>query len=118
MGIDISHKHNLVLMCATSLLRLRQELAKLIVTHTDKISEAVAKATAQSTLYDSILQGLSVSVLFHFRNPPCLQVNRKGQVRQVIQRPKVRLHSGESGRRRQADALSRHVDSDNLMVYT
>ncbi|KAH8105951.1 Vps52-domain-containing protein [Cristinia sonorae] len=46
-------------MIFSNLLRLRQELAKLIVTHTDKIPEAVAKATAQSTLYDTILQGLS-----------------------------------------------------------
>lgn len=42
-----------------SLLRLRQELTKLIASYTDKITDPVAKATAQSTVYDALLQGLS-----------------------------------------------------------
>ncbi|THH27285.1 hypothetical protein EUX98_g6907 [Antrodiella citrinella] len=46
-------------MIFSNLLRLRQEIAKLIATHTEKIPEAIAKATAQSKLYDTILQGLS-----------------------------------------------------------
>ncbi|THH02739.1 hypothetical protein EW026_g183 [Hermanssonia centrifuga] len=41
------------------LLRLRQELTKLIASYTDKITDPVAKATAQSTVYDALLQGLS-----------------------------------------------------------
>ena len=46
-------------MLVHSLLRLRQELTKLINLSMDKIAEPVAKATAQSTLYDMLLQGLS-----------------------------------------------------------
>ncbi|KAJ7044495.1 vacuolar sorting protein [Mycena alexandri] len=46
-------------MIFSNLLRLRQELAKLITRHTDQISDPVAKATAQSTVYEGLLQGLS-----------------------------------------------------------
>ncbi|CAL1700934.1 unnamed protein product [Somion occarium] len=46
-------------MIFSNLLRLRQELSKLITSHTDKIGDVVAKATAQATLYDRLLQGLS-----------------------------------------------------------
>ncbi|KAI0774158.1 Sac2 family-domain-containing protein [Fomes fomentarius] len=46
-------------MIFSNLLRLRQELSKLITTHTDKLSDAVAKASAQSTFYEQLLQGLS-----------------------------------------------------------
>ncbi|OCH92882.1 Vps52-domain-containing protein [Obba rivulosa] len=48
-------------MIFSNLLRLRQELSKLITTHTDKKTDPVAKATAQSALYDVLLQGLSGS---------------------------------------------------------
>lgn len=44
-----------------SLLRLRQELSKLLEKHTESIKDPVAKATKQSTLYEGLLQGLSVS---------------------------------------------------------
>lgn len=47
----------------SSLLRLRQELSKLIATHTDKLNNAMAKASAQSMFYEQLLQGLSVSML-------------------------------------------------------
>ncbi|EJF61135.1 vacuolar sorting protein [Dichomitus squalens] len=46
-------------MIFSNLLRLRQELSKLITTHTDKLGDQVAKASAQSTFYEQILQGLS-----------------------------------------------------------
>jgi len=46
-----------------SLLRLRQELVKLITRHTDRISDTVAKATAQSAIYEILLHGLSVCFL-------------------------------------------------------
>ncbi|PSS05383.1 hypothetical protein PHLCEN_2v3872 [Hermanssonia centrifuga] len=46
-------------MIFSNLLRLRQELTKLIASYTDKITDPVAKATAQSTVYDALLQGLS-----------------------------------------------------------
>ncbi|RPD67298.1 vacuolar sorting protein [Lentinus tigrinus ALCF2SS1-6] len=46
-------------MIFSNLLRLRQELSKLIITHTDKLGEPVAKASAQSTFYELLLQGLS-----------------------------------------------------------
>lgn len=44
-----------------SLLRLRQEIAKLIVRHTTQATDALAKARQQSRLYEILLQGLSVS---------------------------------------------------------
>jgi len=43
-----------------SLLRLRQELTKLITRHTESISDDVAKATKQSAMYEVLLQGLNV----------------------------------------------------------
>ena len=43
-----------------SLLRLRQELTKLIETHTEKLGDASAKARAQSRLCEELLQGLNV----------------------------------------------------------
>ncbi|KAF7793700.1 hypothetical protein EIP86_004816 [Pleurotus ostreatoroseus] len=46
-------------MIFSNLLRLRQELTKLITAYIDKLADPVAKATAQSTLYDVLLQGLS-----------------------------------------------------------
>jgi len=46
-------------MIFSNLLRLRQELSKLILSHTDKISDRVEKATTQGRLYDALLQGLS-----------------------------------------------------------
>ncbi|KAH9006926.1 vacuolar sorting protein [Lactarius hatsudake] len=45
-------------MIFSNLLRLRQELTKLIETHTDKISEASARARARSAAYEQLLQGL------------------------------------------------------------
>ncbi|KAJ3551339.1 hypothetical protein NM688_g4759 [Phlebia brevispora] len=49
-------------MIFSNLLRLRQELTKLIAAYTDKMADPTAKATAQSTLYDALLQGLSKGV--------------------------------------------------------
>jgi len=46
-------------MIFSNLLRLRQELTKLIAKHTEGIKDSVAKATTQSTLYEGLLQGLS-----------------------------------------------------------
>jgi len=46
-------------MIFSNLLRLRQELTKLIAKHTEQIKDSVAKATTQSTLYEGLLQGLS-----------------------------------------------------------
>ncbi|KAK7695969.1 hypothetical protein QCA50_000608 [Cerrena zonata] len=46
-------------MIFSNLLRLRQELSKLIISHTEKIGDPIAKATAQSALYDRLLQALS-----------------------------------------------------------
>lgn len=50
-----------------SLLRLRQELSKLILRHTNGVRDTVAKATAQSTIYEILLQGLSVCILLMMR---------------------------------------------------
>lgn len=54
------------LMCAPSrsLMRLRQELSKLIVTHTDKQTDPAAKARALCKFYEQLLQGLSVRSSF------------------------------------------------------
>ncbi|KAG6854864.1 hypothetical protein C0991_012054 [Blastosporella zonata] len=46
-------------MIFSNLLRLRQELTKLILRHTNSITDVVAKATALSSIYESLLQGLS-----------------------------------------------------------
>ncbi|KAG6911232.1 hypothetical protein DXG01_003099 [Tephrocybe rancida] len=46
-------------MIFSNLLRLRHELAKLILRHTNSITDVVAKATALSSIYESLLQGLS-----------------------------------------------------------
>jgi len=46
-------------MIFSNLLRLRQELSKLILRHTNNINDTVAKATTQSQIYEIILQGLS-----------------------------------------------------------
>jgi len=43
-----------------SLLRLRQELRKLIQRHTNSIADMVPKAKAQFAMYESLLQGLNV----------------------------------------------------------
>lgn len=55
----------LILICipSCSLLRLRQELSKLIVTHTDKQTDPAAKARALCKFYEQLLQGLSVRAL-------------------------------------------------------
>ena len=45
-----------------SLLRLRQELTRLIETHTGKLSEVPARARARSAIYEELLRGLTVSL--------------------------------------------------------
>lgn len=52
-------EHEEETMIFSNLKRLRDELVNLINKHTEKISDVVAKATAQSALYEIILQGLS-----------------------------------------------------------
>jgi len=44
-----------------SLLRVRQELEKVIEKYTSQISDAIAKGTTQTMFYEIILQGLNVS---------------------------------------------------------
>ncbi|GLB33953.1 putative vps52 / Sac2 family protein [Lyophyllum shimeji] len=46
-------------MIFSNLLRLRQELSKLIMRHSNAISDVVTKATALSATYESVLRGLS-----------------------------------------------------------
>lgn len=46
-------------MIFSNLLRVRQELTRLISTHTEKILQPAERATAQSTIYEVVLQGLS-----------------------------------------------------------
>jgi vacuolar protein sorting-associated protein 52 len=42
-----------------SLMRLRQEVVKLITNHTEKTTDVIGKATAQATFYEFVLQVLS-----------------------------------------------------------
>lgn len=56
-----------------SLLRLQQELTKLIACHTESIIDDVAKATKQSAMYEVLLQGLNVG-----RFPGIFKVSSKG----------------------------------------
>ncbi|KAK0498618.1 vacuolar sorting protein [Armillaria luteobubalina] len=51
-------------MIFANLLRLRQELAKLIQRYVNQISDSIAKATTQSSLYETLLQGLSKGNFF------------------------------------------------------
>ncbi|KAK0191124.1 vacuolar sorting protein [Armillaria mellea] len=51
-------------MIFANLLRLRQELAKLIQRYVNQISDSIAKATAQSSMYETLLQGLSKGNFF------------------------------------------------------
>jgi len=51
-------EHNEETMIFSNLLRLRQELTKLIETHPSKLSEASARAKARSAIYEELLQGL------------------------------------------------------------
>ncbi|KAH6915029.1 Sac2 family-domain-containing protein [Coprinopsis sp. MPI-PUGE-AT-0042] len=52
-------EHEEETMIFANLQKLREELVKLINRHTEKISDRVSKATAQSSIYETILQGLS-----------------------------------------------------------
>lgn len=47
----------------SSLLRLRQELSKLILKHTERIEDPAARGAAQGKFYELLLSGLSVSCL-------------------------------------------------------
>ncbi|KAK0206380.1 vacuolar sorting protein [Desarmillaria ectypa] len=51
-------------MIFSNLLRLRQELAKMIQRYVNQISDNIVKATAQSSMYETLLQGLSKGNLF------------------------------------------------------
>ncbi|KAI0701798.1 Sac2 family-domain-containing protein, partial [Cytidiella melzeri] len=46
-------------MIFNNLLRLRQEVLKLVAYHTEKIADPIGIATAQATLYETVLQDLS-----------------------------------------------------------
>jgi len=52
-------EHNEETMIFSNLLRLRQELTRLIETHTGKLSETSARARAKSAVYEELLQGLT-----------------------------------------------------------
>ena len=45
----------------SSLLRLRQELSKLILKHAEKISDPATRSATQGKFYEFLLSGLSVS---------------------------------------------------------
>ena len=50
-------------LTAHSLLRLRQEVAKLIIRHVSQSGDNASKAKAQVRIYGFLLQGLSVCIL-------------------------------------------------------
>jgi hypothetical protein len=85
-----------LIMFVRSLLRLRQELSKLIIKHTERITDPVARASNHGKLYDILLRGLSVStyvmafyILFLMQEPRRVAL---GRVR--IQRPRRKLPIG------------------------
>jgi len=49
-------------MIFSNLSRLRQELMKLIIRHTNSIVDPIEKTTKQSSIYEGLLQGLSTRV--------------------------------------------------------
>ncbi|KAI0053019.1 vacuolar sorting protein [Auriscalpium vulgare] len=53
-------------MIFSNLIRLRQELTKLIETHTDKLPDISAKTKARSSMYEELVQGLTRA----FRSAP------------------------------------------------
>lgn len=79
-----------------SLLRLRQELIKLITRHTNQISDPVRKATSLSTLFEIVLQGLSVSLTtYHFNSLHSDEfIFRTGHIILPIQNRNKKLHIG------------------------
>ncbi|EAU84667.2 hypothetical protein CC1G_00186 [Coprinopsis cinerea okayama7 len=52
-------EHEEETMIFSNLQRLREELVKLVNRHTERITDRVTRATAQSAIYEVILQGLS-----------------------------------------------------------
>ncbi|KAK2466118.1 hypothetical protein APHAL10511_001760 [Amanita phalloides] len=52
-------------MIFSNLLRLRQELTKLITRHTNQITDGVSRATKQAWIYQFLLQGLSKELTAH-----------------------------------------------------
>ncbi|TFK43659.1 vacuolar sorting protein [Crucibulum laeve] len=65
-------EHEEETMIFSNLHRLRQELVKLISRHTNQISDTVRQATAQSTIYELLLQGLSKG-MHHTAHPKSQQ---------------------------------------------
>lgn len=59
----ISECRGLTRSLVSSLLRLRQELSKLILKHAEKTPDPAARSKTQGRLYELLLTGLSVSDL-------------------------------------------------------
>lgn len=84
-----------------SLFRLQQELNKLILRHTEQITDPVAKGTKQSSIYEVLLQGLIVSPLCNVQRAVCKHVYcRRGRVSHPT--PKLRV-SSVFGRKRKRE---------------
>ena len=87
----------------SSLLRLRQELSKLILKHTERIEDLLVRGTAQGKFYELLLSGLSVSCLggwfFHISDPP--HRTPRGQV--LTPRHRLRSLTGGRGKKSSKD---------------
>jgi len=92
----------------SSLLRLRQELSKLILKHTEKTDDPGARSTTQGRFYELLLNGLSVSCpdwyfSIHLTGHPCVERLAAKCPPQSTDRDC--LLAGEGGRAQKADDL-------------
>ncbi|KAG8218632.1 vacuolar sorting protein [Butyriboletus roseoflavus] len=93
-------------MIFSNLLRLQLELNKLILRHTEQITDPVARATRQSSIYEVLLQGLIVSHLCNVQRAVYKHVyGRRGRVSHPT--PKLRVNSAFGHKRkRELEELS------------
>lgn len=87
------------------MLRLRQELIRLVTTQSTKIKDPAQAASYQSTVYETVLQYLTVraSVVRGIRG--LTRKHRARQFRRRIRARKPRSRSGVNAKRRRDDAL-------------
>ena len=88
----------------SSLLRLRQELSKLILKHTERIQDPAARSTTQGRLYELLLNGLSVSEFgLRLLNTSDLPPRRTVHDRALTQRHRPRSLTGGRGKKDSED---------------
>jgi hypothetical protein len=100
------HSHlRLITLC--SLLRLRQELEKLVSKHCEKVVDPIARATALSNCYETLLQGLSVRLANGSYTVAGADDSIDSAARGRSHTPKHRAksHGGRKGRKRHGGRL-------------